>query len=81
VESFGWYEEPDSLSIVMEYLPLGDLAGYMKENAPLGEGSVSSITSQVVEGLSFMHETGFAHRDLKPDVSSLALITADTNET
>jgi serine/threonine protein kinase len=52
----------------MEYLPLGDLQHYMSTTFP--EMEVQQISYQLLEGLSFMHENGFAHRDLKPGVSS-----------
>jgi serine/threonine protein kinase len=67
VRSFGWYENDTSVFIAMEYFPCGDLQDYL---LPLiSEGEVQEITSQVLEGLSFMHDNGFAHRDLKPTVS------------
>jgi calcium/calmodulin-dependent protein kinase I len=50
----------------MEYLPLGDLQSYLHSCLP--ENEAQQISSQVLEGLSFMHESGFAHRDLKPEV-------------
>ena len=68
VKSFGWYENCESVFITMEYLPLGDLQNYL--SSPLPEEEAQQITSQVLEGLAFMHENGFAHRDLKPNVSS-----------
>ncbi|KAI9766503.1 MAG: hypothetical protein M1840_006460 [Geoglossum simile] len=64
VKSFGWYESPESVFIAMEYFPLGDLQNYL--SPPLPENAVQQITSQILEGLSFMHDNGFAHRDLKP---------------
>ena len=51
----------------MEYFPYGDLQNYL--SSPISEGEVQEIISQVLEGLSFMHDNGFAHRDLKPTVS------------
>lgn len=50
----------------MEYLPDGDLHKYL--NSPLPEKEGRHIVSQILEGLRFMHEIGFAHRDLKPAV-------------
>jgi hypothetical protein len=52
----------------MEYLPLGDLSRYLKD--PLPEPQAASISLQVLEGLRFIYQTNFAHRDLKPNVRS-----------
>lgn len=51
----------------MEYLPEGDLHKYL--STPLPEKEGQHIISQILEGLHFMHDNGFAHRDLKPAVS------------
>ena len=55
----------------MEYLPKGDLQRYL--NSPLPEEAGQDITFQLLEGLQFMHNKGFAHRDLKPAVSKLEI--------
>ena len=57
----------------MEYLELGDLFAYLyqKPQAPLSEAEAKEIACQILEGLSMMHENGFAHRDLKPNVGLL----------
>ena len=52
----------------MEYLPEGDLAHYLKNGQSLPELEAQQITFQLLEALSLMHENGFAHRDLKPQV-------------
>jgi serine/threonine protein kinase len=54
----------------MEYFPLGDLQVYMGKHGPLNEADTREISFQVLEGLSYMHKEGFAHRDIKPAVSS-----------
>ncbi|KAI9772550.1 MAG: hypothetical protein M1840_000755 [Geoglossum simile] len=64
VKSLGWYESPECIFIAMEYFPLGDLQNYL--SSPLPEKDTQQIIFQVLEGLSFMHDNGFAHRDLKP---------------
>jgi serine/threonine protein kinase len=51
----------------MEYFPHRDLQNYL--SPPIPEGEVQEIAFQVLEGLAFMHDNGFAHRDLKPTVS------------
>jgi serine/threonine protein kinase len=51
----------------MEYLPRGDLHQYT--GMPLTEREGQQITSQILEGLDFMHSNGFTRRDLKPAVS------------
>jgi serine/threonine protein kinase len=50
----------------MEYLPDGDLHKYL--GSPLPEIEGQHIVSQILEGLNFMHDKGFAHRDLKPAI-------------
>ena len=73
VKSFGWYENDDSIFMTMEYLPHGDLQRHLDSPKPEVEGQV--ILSQVLEGLDYMHERGFTHRDLKPAVSDARVIT------
>jgi calcium/calmodulin-dependent protein kinase I len=52
----------------MEYLELGDLERYLKPR--LSPAEARQITQQLLEGLGFMHDNNFAHRDLKPSVSN-----------
>lgn len=52
--------------IAMEYLQHGDLQKYLNRSFP--EAQVKDIASQLVEGLGYMHDNGFTHRDLKPAV-------------
>jgi len=52
---------------------------------PFLGSDASSITGQILEGLVFMHEQKFAHRDLKPKVSttprSLIFVPVDSGIT
>lgn len=55
----------------MEYHEIGDLFTYLHKKGPvppLPETEAKEIAYQVLDGLSMMHENGFAHRDLKPHV-------------
>lgn len=54
----------------MEYFPAGNLYTYVKKQQGLPEDECWQITSQVLSGIALMHEEGFAHRDLKPQVST-----------
>jgi serine/threonine protein kinase len=67
VKTLGWYETERSVFIVMEHMKYGSLASHL--HRPLPEEEVKHITFQVLEGLASLHESGFVHRDLKPDVS------------
>ena len=59
----------------MEYLPNGDLQQFLHATkSPMPEMEVLHIVAQILEGLNLMHENDFAHRDLKPAVSSVLSI-------
>ncbi|KAG0643264.1 kinase-like domain-containing protein [Tuber brumale] len=64
VEFLGWFEEPETLYIAMEYLPEGDLTRHI--GTPLRQETVRNISKQILEGLKVMHQHGITHRDLKP---------------
>jgi serine/threonine protein kinase len=54
----------------MEYLRLGDLGRFRERDGPFPQKTVGLIVRQVLEGIRFMHEINYAHRDLKPGVSN-----------
>lgn len=53
----------------MEYFPSGTLDLYMTTD--LREVDAQSISLQLLEGLKIIHEEGFTHRDLKPQVNAI----------
>ena len=58
----------------MEYFRLGDLARFIYREGPFPEKRTGFVIRQVLEGVKFMHEINFAHRDLKPGVRQLLVI-------
>ena len=54
----------------MEFLELGDLHAYLHCKPLLPEHEAKKITYQILDGLNLMHNNEFAHRDLKPKVST-----------
>lgn len=73
VKLHGWFETVDLLFIAMEYCEYGDLRNYLRNNGHLPEDQVQDITWQVLQGLVFMHESSFAHRDLTLAVIMITL--------
>ncbi|WQF89456.1 Putative serine/threonine-protein kinase, active [Colletotrichum destructivum] len=64
VQSFGWFEGPESIYITMEYIANGDLQQHLTQ--PIPERETKMVAFQLAEGLEHMHTNGFTHRDLKP---------------
>lgn len=53
----------------MEYLPLGDMNKYIQEYGPMPESETKQIAWQLAHALNLMHQEGFTHRDIKPEVT------------
>lgn len=55
----------------MEYIEKGDLeTNLAPTSGKVSEAEAREISGQILLGLKFMHAESFAHRDLKPQVSS-----------
>jgi serine/threonine protein kinase len=56
---------------VMEYFPAGSLGVRLKSKDPADakflRERIKSVLKQVAVGLAYMNETGYVHRDVKPD--------------
>lgn len=66
VESMGWYEDPDHLYVTMEYLALGDLESQLLSGTKISDPDGKALARQILVALRYVHEAGFAHRDVKP---------------
>ncbi|KAH9939108.1 kinase-like domain-containing protein, partial [Epithele typhae] len=61
------FYEGDSISIVLELCPGGDLMSYLYKRDVLLEPEAQDMTYQICDALKYMHRLGIVHRDLKPE--------------
>ncbi|TDL28512.1 Pkinase-domain-containing protein [Rickenella mellea] len=67
VQYLGFEQTPDFLSIFLEYVPGGSVAGCLRKHGKFDDQVARSFTGQVLEGLEYLHANGIIHRDLKAD--------------
>ena len=65
VTVFDFFEEDDALCIVMERC-VGSLASWMRRNDRMPIQIAVQVMISVLKALSFAHENGVIHRDVKP---------------
>ncbi|KAJ4469388.1 hypothetical protein C8J55DRAFT_564466 [Lentinula edodes] len=57
--------EDDCLNIFLEYVPGGSVTALLRNYGAFEETLVSNFTRQISLGLSYLHERGIIHRDIK----------------
>jgi hypothetical protein len=62
---FETIESARRIHLVMEFLGEGNLCTYIKEKRKLGEDEARSIFAQLCQGLEYMHQNHYVHRDIK----------------
>jgi serine/threonine protein kinase len=61
------FQEAGLWCMVMEYIAGEDLSSRVKKRGILSEAEALDYIQQVGDALSFMHQQGFLHRDVKPE--------------
>eukprot|EP01129_Flabellula_baltica_P011567 TRINITY_DN5097_c0_g1_i1.p1 TRINITY_DN5097_c0_g1~~TRINITY_DN5097_c0_g1_i1.p1 ORF type:complete len:220 (-),score=34.40 TRINITY_DN5097_c0_g1_i1:93-752(-) len=59
------FREKDTLYLVLEYAPDGELFDFLMDNGNLSEYDSYFIVNQILEAVAYMHSNGICHRDLK----------------
>ncbi|MCJ1326405.1 hypothetical protein MMC10_003069 [Thelotrema lepadinum] len=67
VQYLGCERKELSISIFLEYISGGSIGSCLRKHGKFEERVVSSLTRQVLAGLSYLHGQGILHRDLKAD--------------
>lgn len=57
----------DSLYLVMEFVPGGDMLDYLRAHGRMSEDTARGVFRQLVSAVHYCHEKGVAHRDLKTE--------------
>eukprot|EP00297_Palpitomonas_bilix_P009220 CAMPEP_0113917834 /NCGR_PEP_ID=MMETSP0780_2-20120614/32966_1 /TAXON_ID=652834 /ORGANISM="Palpitomonas bilix" /LENGTH=530 /DNA_ID=CAMNT_0000917475 /DNA_START=176 /DNA_END=1768 /DNA_ORIENTATION=+ /assembly_acc=CAM_ASM_000599 len=60
-------EAYDRVTLILDYAEGGDLASWMKNTGPVGEGVAAKLMADIFGGLAYLHSKGVSHRDLKPE--------------
>ena len=62
------FENEEYIFIVMEYMKGGNLTSYLKKkHFCISERKTKEIIKQIAEGISYLHNYGIIHRDIKSD--------------
>ena len=69
VRLFDLIHGKNQICLVMTYLPGGNVYEYISTHFPLGLTEIQKFFAGVLQAVGYMHQRGFSHRDIKPEVS------------
>ena len=83
VHFYGAVFIPNKICMVTEYAPYGSLNDLIKkyQNNPMSERIRIKIIYDCSKGISYLHNNGILHRDIKPDNFLIFNIENDSDKT
>jgi len=67
VRFFHSFQSRDTVYLVMEYSPGGDLFGLLRKMERLPEDAAATYVAETIAAIRYCHSSGVIHRDIKPD--------------
>ncbi|EAW14223.1 serine/threonine-protein kinase [Aspergillus clavatus NRRL 1] len=67
VQYIDHHEHERWIYIIMEYVPGGELAAYLRSHGKIPEDMVQTLARQILHALNYLHKRKITHRDIKPD--------------
>ncbi len=62
-----FFEANATAYMVMEFVEGMSLGAWSQARRPLGQATIQSLMVPLLEGLKVIHDSGYLHRDIKPD--------------